>query len=157
MTATWATLLQGRVMWCQGILRFQHFPCTFQDTIIPFSSLQGWWLRGVRFAWLCCHISRSRGVLCPRVQRQYSCVKGKCVSEQVQYKASRCSITFTSMWKLLSQLFYYVYLPLPAPPPRSSRPPWTVLGWRLKSLEWAQSNFYPSSLYKSHDPSSHCT
>lgn len=47
---------------------------------------------------------------------------------------------------LLTQLFYFFCLPHLHPLLLLLLPhlPWTVLGWRLKSLEWAHSNIYPS-------------
>lgn len=44
-------------------------------------------------------------------------------------------------------IFFYLFLTPPLFPL-----PLTILGWRLRSLEWALSNFYPWSFTASHDP-----
>lgn len=48
-------------------------------------------------------------------------------------------------------LCYLFFLSFPSPSPFFLFP-WTILGWRLRSLEWALSNFYPWSFTASHDP-----
>lgn len=58
--------------------------------------------------------------------------------------------------EIIFKLFYFLYFSVsphqPYPRPLPVPPLLTVLGWRLKSLEWALSNFYPSSFTASHDP-----
>lgn len=84
------------------------------------------------------------------------CVKKKKTCQQIQAQSHR-SITFTFKRKFFFHgCFVFSVYPLPCSPPPSSSSsphlPWTVLGWRLKSPEWAHSNFYPSFLSASHDP-----
>lgn len=67
----------------------------------------------------------------------------------------RCQFT-TKVSKIIQNYFIFFYFSVsphqPYPCPLPIPPLLTVLGWRLKSLEWALSNFYPSSFTASHDP-----
>lgn len=72
-------------------------------------------------------------------------LKGGCPLQSFQCLAKTCQV--------LSELFYFSLFSISFPPfPPASPSLLTVLGWRLRSLEWAHSNFYPSSFTASHDP-----
>lgn len=62
------------------------------------------------------------------------------------------AIILVQKCQMLSELFYVIYFFYLFLTPPLFPLPLTILGWRLRSLEWALSNFYPWSFTASHDP-----
>lgn len=113
------------------------FLCVF---LVFFSPLHGF-MRGFSTAWLCIHICFMwMGAM--RIWCQVS-VKKMHQARKFKHKGNHCSITFTAKRKFFFHSCFIFCLPLP-PSPFLPLLPCTVLGWRLKSLEWAHSSFNPS-------------
>ncbi len=84
---------------------------------------------------------------------QFNRIDGNaCLLLDAESNKAEKAIILVQKCQMLSELFYVIYFFYLFLSPPLFPLPLTILGWRLRSLEWALSNFYPWSFTASHDP-----